>query len=86
MALDAKQLADLLKLRAIGWSQKDIAEAIGISQQVVAYQLKKLKEASLKKGVDDVFSAALLGGLAGAASGFALAAMMFDQLTKEEKK
>ena len=86
MALDAKQLADLLKLRAIGWSQKDIAEAIGISQQVVAYQLKKLKEASLKKGVDDVFSAALLGGLAGAAGGFALDAMMFDQLTKEEKK
>ena len=85
MALDAKQLADLLKLRAIGWSQKDIAEAIGISQQVVAYQLKKLREASLKKGVDDVFSAALLGGLAGAAGGFALAAMMFDQLTKEEK-
>ena len=86
MALDAKQLADLLKLRAIGWSQKDIAEAMGISQQVVAYQLKKLKEASLKKGVDDVFSAALLGGLAGAAGGFALAAMMFHQLTKEEKK
>ena len=86
MALDAKLLADLLKLRAIGWSQKDIAEAIGISQQVVAYQLKKLREASLKKGVDDVFSAALLGGLAGAAGGFALAAMMFDQLTKEEKK
>ena len=86
MALDAKQLADLLKLRAIGWSQKDIAEAIGISQQVVAYQLKKLREASLKKGVDDVFSAALLGGLAGATGGFALAAMMFDQLTKEEKK
>ena len=86
MALDAKQLADLLKLRAIGWSQKDIAEAIGISQQVVTYQLKKLKEASLKKGVDDVFSAALLGGLAGAVGGFALAAMMFDQLTKEEKK
>ena len=86
MALDAKQLANLLKLRAIGWSQKDIAEAIGISQQVVAYQLKKLREASLKKGVDDVFSAALLGGLAGAAGGFALAAMMFDQLTKEEKK
>lgn len=86
MALDAKELADLLKLRAIGWSQKDIAEAIGISQQVVAYQLKKLKEASLKKGVDDVFSAALLGGLAGATGGFALAAMMFNQLTKEEKK
>ena len=34
MALDAKQLAELLKLRAIGWSQKDIAEAIGQSQPV----------------------------------------------------
>ena len=84
MALDAKQLANLLKLRAIGWSQKDIAEAIGASQQVVAYQLKKLREQSMKEGVDDVFTAALLGGIAGAAGGFALAAMMFEQLTKKE--
>jgi len=83
MALTPKQLADLLKLRAIGWSQKDIAEAIGISQQVVAYQLKKLKEQSLIKGVDDVFSAALLGGIAGAAGGFALAALMFEQISKK---
>ena len=63
MALDAKQLAKLLKLRALGWSQKDIAEAIGQSQQVVAYQLKKLREQSMKEGVDNVFSAALLGVL-----------------------
>jgi hypothetical protein len=85
MALDAKQLAELLKLRAIGWSQKDIAEAIGQSQQVVAYQLKKLKEQSMKDGVDNVFSAALLGGIAGAAGGFALAAMMFEQLTNKKE-
>ena len=84
MALDAKQLANLLKLRAIGWSQKDIADAIGSSQQVVAYQLKKLREQSLKEGVDDVFAAALIGGLAGAAGGFALAAMMIEQFTKKE--
>lgn len=84
MALNPKQLADLLKLRAIGWSQKDIADAIGASQQVVAYQLKKLREQSMKEGVDDVFTAALLGGIAGAAGGFALAAMMFEQLTKKE--
>ena len=84
MALDAKQLADLLKLRAIGWSQKDIADAIGASQQVVAYQLKKLREQSLKEGVDDVFAAALIGGLAGAAGGFALAAMMIEQFKKKE--
>ena len=85
MALDPKQLAELLKLRAIGWSQKDIAEAIGISQQVVAYQLKKLREQSMKRGADDVFSAALLGGIAGAAGGFALATLITELLGKKEE-
>lgn len=82
MALTPQQLAELLKLRAIGYSQKEIAEAIGTSQQVVAYQLKKLKEDAKKKGTDDVFSAALLGGLVGAAGGFALAVLL-EQLTKK---
>ena len=82
MALTPQQLAELLKLRAIGYSQKEIAEAIGTSQQVVAYQLKKLKEDAKKKGADDVFSAALLGGLVGAAGGFALAVLL-EQLTKK---
>tara|TARA_B000000441_G_C21701238_1_gene326078 strand:- start:1029 stop:1148 length:120 start_codon:yes stop_codon:yes gene_type:complete len=39
----------------------------------------------MKEGVDNVFSAALLGGIAGAAGGFALAAMMFEQLSKKEE-
>ena len=64
MALEATQLAKLLKLRAVGWSQQEIADAIGTSQQVVAYQLKKLKEESMKKDPEDVFNAAILGGLA----------------------
>ncbi len=50
MALDPSELAKLLKLRAVGWSQQEIADAIGTSQQVVAYHLKKLKEESLKRG------------------------------------
>ena len=64
MALEAPQLAKLLKLRAVGWSQQEIADAIGTSQQVVAYHLKKLKEESMKKDPEDVFNAAILGGLA----------------------
>ena len=68
-----------MKLRALGWSQKDIAEAIGQSQQVVAYQLKKLREQSMKEGVDNVFSVSITAG------GFALAAMMFEQLTNKEE-
>ena len=64
MALSPQQIASILKLRGIGWSQKEIADTIGASQQVGAYHLKKLREESKKKGADDVFSAALLGGLA----------------------
>ena len=35
MALTPKQVAELLKLRALGWSQSEIAEKLGTSQQVV---------------------------------------------------
>ena len=44
MSLNSQQLVSILKLRAVGWSQTEIAESLGISQQVVAYNLKKMKE------------------------------------------
>jgi len=83
MPLSPQQLSSLLKLRAIGWSQSEIAETLGTSQQVVAYHLKKLKEESKKKSADDVFSAALLGGMAVGAGIGALVALM-DQLTRKD--
>lgn len=76
MALTPKQVAELLKLRALGWSQKEIAEQLGTSQQVIAYQLKKLKKQSREKGADEVFNAALMAGLAGAAVGVTLVALL----------
>ena len=82
MALTQAQIASLLKLRAIGWSQKEIAETLGTSQQVVAYHLKKLKEESKKKSPEDVFSAALLGGMA-VGAGLGALAMLLEQITKK---
>lgn len=76
MALSPNQIAELLKLRALGWSQAEIAERLGTSQQVVGYQLKKLKEQSMKLGTDQVFNAALIGGLAGAAAGISIATIL----------
>ena len=83
MALSPQQIASILKLRGIGWSQKEIADTIGASQQVVAYHLKKLREASKEKGADDVFSAALLGGMA-LGAGIGALALLIDQLSKKE--
>ena len=83
MPLGPQQIASILKLRGLGWTQKEIADTIGASQQVVAYHLKKLREASKEKGADDVFSAALLGGMA-LGVGIGALALLIDQLAKKE--
>ena len=84
MALTPKQIAELLKLRALGFSQAEIAKTLETSQQVIAYQLKKLKEQATKKGTDEVFNAALIGGLAGAAAGIGVIALL--ELLKNQKE
>ena len=84
MALAPNQIAELLKLRALGWSQSEIAEKLNTSQQVIGYQLRKLKEQSKKKGTDEVFNAALIGGLAGAAAGIGIVALI--ELLKNSEK
>ena len=76
MGLTPKELAEMLKLRALGWNQKEIAEALDKSQQVIAYQLKKLKSASKKKGTDEVFNSILIGGMAGASKGLGVFALL----------
>jgi|TARA_B100001750_G_scaffold85910_1_gene67775 orotate phosphoribosyltransferase-like protein len=83
MPLGPQQIASILKLRGLGWTQKEIADTIGASQQVVAYHLKKLREESKEKGADDVFSAALLGGMA-LGAGIGALALLIDQLAKKE--
>ncbi len=84
MALTPKQIAELLKLRALGFSQAEIAKILETSQQVIAYQLKKLKEQAKNKGTDEVFNAALIGGLAGAAAGIGVVALL--ELLKNQKE
>lgn len=83
MALTPEQVSNLLKLRALGWSQAEIAEQLKVSQQTIAYNLKKLKEQSKKLGADEVFNKAMLAGLTGAAAGVGLVALL--ELLKNNK-
>lgn len=71
-------------MRALGFSQAEIADALNTSQQVIAYQLKKLKDQAKSKGTDEVFNAALIGGLAGAAAGIGIVALI--ELMKNSKE
>ena len=84
MALDPNQIAELLKMRALGFSQSEIAKALETSQQVIAYQLKKLKEQATRRGTDEVFNATLIGGLAGATAGIGVIALI--ELLKNQKE
>lgn len=80
-----------MKLRALGWSQKEIAELLGTSQQVIAYQLKKLKNASKTLGIDDAFGKNailpfLAGALAGAGASVLTHAVLQEMQKSSEKK
>jgi len=76
MALGPKELAKLLQLRGLGWSQQEIADALGLSRQVIGYQLKKLKKDAKVRGEEEMFNSVLIGGLAGATAGIGIYALL----------
>ena len=71
--MEPSKLATIAKMRALGYSQREIANEIGVSQPSVAYQLRKLKRMSRRGSKDEVLSKVLLGGFVDSLSGSALA-------------
>ena len=49
------QIAKIVKYRGLGYSQQEIADAVDLSRQAVAYQLKKIKLESQSLGIDQTF-------------------------------
>ena len=49
------QIAKIVKYRGLGYSQQEIADAVDLSRQAVAYQLKKIKLESQGLGIDQTF-------------------------------
>ena len=70
--MEPEKLATIAKMRALGWSQREIAEEIGVSQPSVAYQLSKLKQKSKEGAKEEVLSKVLLSGFLDSLSGSAL--------------
>ena len=73
----------IVRFRGLGYSLEEIASEVGLSKSAVAYQLKLLKKESQHSQVEEVFTAAILGGLVGAAGGLAIAALL-DLINKEK--
>ena len=71
-------------MRALGYSQREIADEIGVSQPSVAYQLRKLKRMADEGPRDEVLSKVLLSGFLESLSGYAL--LRFLQFPPEEEE
>ena len=82
--MDASKLATIAKMRALGYSQREIADEIGVSQPSVAYHLRKLKGMAAEGLRDEVLSKVLLSGFLDSLSGSAL--LRFLQFSPEEGK
>ena len=82
--MEPGKLATIAKMRALGYSQREIAEEIGMSQPSVAYQLRKLKQRVKDRSRDEVLSKVLLGGFIDSLSGSALARFLnFSEAVEE---
>jgi hypothetical protein len=84
--MEPSKLATMAKMRALGYSQREIAEEIGVSQPSVAYQLRKLKGMSVEGSRDELLSRILLGGFLDSLSGSALARFLnFSDAVEEAR-
>ena len=81
--IDETKIAEIARLRALGYSQGEIAKKLGISQTSVAYHLKKLKELAEDKGEDEVFKI-IIAALLGISAGMALEYIL--SLLQQKKK
>ena len=82
--MEPGKLATIAKMRALGYSQREIADEIGESQPSVAYQLRKLKQRVKDRSRDEVLSKVLLGGFIDSLSGSALARFLnFSEAVEE---
>jgi len=50
-------------LRGLGFTQKQIARRLGLTQETVSYHLRKLREAAARQGPAALFFAVVLGPL-----------------------
>lgn len=65
--LTEREIAEIIKMRGLGYSQEDIARRLGVSQSAIQYQLARINKRAQREGDDDTFTAILVGaGLIGA--------------------
>ena len=71
--LTSHEIARIVKMRGLGYSQSEIAKELNVSQSAIQYQLKRIKKRAQKEGEDDTLLALLVGAGLGISAGLLLA-------------
>lgn len=53
--LTDSEKADIMRLRALGYSNQEIAHRLGYSEPTISYHVKKTRERAEEGGEDDLF-------------------------------
>ena len=48
-------VATIVKLRGLGFQEKEIATRLNVTQSAISHQLRKIRREALQYGIDEVF-------------------------------
>ncbi|VUT27649.1 MAG: hypothetical protein SYNGOMJ08_00196 [Candidatus Syntrophoarchaeum sp. GoM_oil] len=74
--LNEREIAEIVKMRGLGYNQLEIAQRLGVSQSAIQYQLSRINERARNEGDDDTFLALLIGAGLGVGAGLLLAKLL----------
>ncbi|MBU7027221.1 MAG: helix-turn-helix domain-containing protein [Theionarchaea archaeon] len=74
--LTPRDIAEIVKMRGLGYSQAEIAQQLGVSQSAIQYQLSKINERARNEGNDDTFLALIIGASLGIGVGLLFAKLL----------
>ena len=74
--LSENDVAKIIQLRGLGYSQSEIACELGVSQSAIQYQLNRIKKRAQDQGDDETFWGLLVGAGIGLGAGLLIAKLL----------
>ena len=77
--LNGQDIAEIVKMRGLGYKQAEIAQCLGVSQSAVQYQLSRINERARKEGNEDTFLALFIEAGLNIGAGLLLAKILVKE-------
>ena len=81
--LTGRDIAEIVKMRGLGYNQAEIAQRLGVSQSAIQYQLARINERARKEGNEENTFLALL--IVGAGLGISAGLLLAKILEKKQE-